>query len=63
MTPKNSQSKKNYNTIQGNIVDIVDIKAIKVFRGNLMFLRMAMKIKNHIKAIEDLIIQKINGLF
>ena len=63
MTPKNSRSKKNYNTIQGNIVDIVDIKAIKVFRGNLMFLRMEMKIKNHIKAIEDVIIQKINGLF
>ena len=63
MTPKNSRSKKNYNTIQSNIVDIVDIKAIKVFRGNPMFLRMAMKMKNHIKAIEDVIIQKINDLF
>ena len=59
MTPKNSRLKKNYNTIQGNIVDIVDIKAIKVFRGNPMFLRMAMKMKNHFKAIEDVIIQKI----
>tara|TARA_B100001057_G_C22626145_1_gene862554 strand:- start:102 stop:293 length:192 start_codon:yes stop_codon:yes gene_type:complete len=62
MTPKKFPIKKNYNTIQGNIVDIVDVKAIKVFRGNPMFLRMAMKIKNNIKAIGDVIIQKINDL-